>query len=236
MNKRVLLLTGTTDILRKPNETDNTMEEVFDLTLPSKQRYVKKHGYDLLSLRSFGKDRHNRFAELDLGFLRVLRTFEMLEYYDAVMWIDADSIITNDNFCIDDFQLDDNHCFYVSWDWSGKSTFSTGNFIIQRGKNLNELFNAFLQVGRYVIDTNQWGWEQTTMNLIYNNINFKNTIKILDHRYLNSVPSEIMKVDCWKNRQQVEYPWDKTHFLTHITGIPNQDRIHILKETFKEYL
>ena len=42
MNKRVLVLTGTTDILRQPNETDNTMEEVFDLTLPSKQIYVKK--------------------------------------------------------------------------------------------------------------------------------------------------------------------------------------------------
>ena len=80
MSKRVLVLTGTTDILRQPNETDCTMEEVFDLTLPSKQRYVKKHGYDLLSLRSFGKDKQNRFTEFDLGFLRVLRTFEMLEY------------------------------------------------------------------------------------------------------------------------------------------------------------
>ena len=103
MNKRVLVLTGTTDILRQPNETDNTMEEVFDLTLPSKQRYVKKYGYDLLSLRSFGKDRQNRFTESDIGFLRVLRAFELLENYDIVMWIDADSIITNHNFSIDDF-------------------------------------------------------------------------------------------------------------------------------------
>lgn len=33
MKNRVLLLTGTTDIIRKADETDNTMEEVFDLTL-----------------------------------------------------------------------------------------------------------------------------------------------------------------------------------------------------------
>jgi hypothetical protein len=236
MNKRVLLLTGTTDILRKPNETDNTMEEVFDLTLPSKQRYVKKHGYDLLSLRSFGKDTHNRFTELDLGFLRVLRTFEMLEYYDAVMWIDADSIITNDNFCIDDFQLDDDHCFYASWDWSGKRTFSTGNFIIQRGKNLNELFNAFLQVGRHVIDTNQWGWEQTTMNLIYNNTNLKNTIKILDHNFLGSIPNKKLFMGIWDGRSETPYPWSVDSFLAHITGIPNKNRIQVLTQSFRNYL
>jgi hypothetical protein len=236
MNKRVLLLTGTTDILRKPNEIDNTMEEVFDLTLPSKQRYVKKHGYDLLSLRSFGKDTHNRFTELDIGFLRVLRAFEMLEYYDAVMWIDADSIITNNNFCIDDFQLDDDHCFYTSWDWSGKITLSTGNFIIQRGKNLNELFNVFLQVGRHVIDTNQWGWEQTTMNLIYNQTNFRSCIKVLDHKYLSSIPNKDMFLGIWNSRSESPYPWTEDCFLSHITGVTNKNRIQVLTESFKKYL
>ena len=137
-NKRVLLLTGTTDILRSPNETDNTMEEVFDLTLPSKQRYAKKYGYDLLSLRSFGSDKQNIFKDKHLGFLRALRAFEMLEHYNIVMWIDADSIITNDNFSINDFQIDENHSFYASWDWNNVGhSFSTGNFIIHKTKNTN---------------------------------------------------------------------------------------------------
>jgi hypothetical protein len=115
-------------------------------------------------------------------------------------------------------------------------TKSTGNFIIQNSVGKNELFEAFLQVGKYVKDTNQWGWEQTTMNLIYSQTNLAQYISILDHKYLNSVPQDLMTVECWKNRQTIKYPWDKTHFLTHITGIPNQDRIHILKTTFKGYL
>lgn len=236
MSKRVLVLTGTTDILRQPNETDNTMEEVFDLTLPSKQRYVKKHGYDLLSLRSFGKDTQKRFTELDLGFLRVLRTFEMLEYYDAVMWIDADSIITNDNFSIDDFELDSDHCFYASWDWAGKLSISTGNFIIQNSVGKNELFEVFLQVGKYVKDTNQWGWEQTTMNLIYNQTNFRSHIKALDHKYLSSIPSKDMFLGIWNNRSESPYPWAEDCFLSHITGVTNKNRIQVLTESFKKYL
>jgi hypothetical protein len=66
-NKRVLLLTGTTDEGKGvwnhfTSKEDNDMQEVFDLTLPSKHRYVKKHGYDLLSLQSFGEDKQNRLA------------------------------------------------------------------------------------------------------------------------------------------------------------------------------
>lgn len=234
--KRVLLLTGTTDMFRQPNEIDNTMEEVFDLTLPSKQRYTKKHGYDLLSLRSFGEDKKNRFKTTDLGFLRVLRVFEMLEYYDAVMWIDADTIITNDNYQINDFELDDNCCFYASWDWSGKRTFSTGNFIIQRGNALNELFDAFLQIGRYVIDTNQWGWEQTTMNMIYNNTNLRNSMKILDHKFLGAIPNKKMFRGIWDGRSEPPYPWSEECFLAHIGGIPNKNRIDVLTNSFGQYL
>jgi hypothetical protein len=46
-NKRVLVLTGTTDILRSSSETDNTMEEVFDLNL-----CFGFHGRGISELRS----------------------------------------------------------------------------------------------------------------------------------------------------------------------------------------
>lgn len=236
MKNRVLLLTGTTDMLRKADETDNTMEEVFDLTLPSKQRYTKKHGYDIMSMRSFGSDKHNRFKDTDLGFIRVLRAFEMLEYYDYVMWIDADSIITNENFTINDFQTDNQTCFYASWDWTGKTTFSTGNFIVHKGPNFNNLFDAFLKVSKYVIDTNQWGWEQTTMNLIYNRTDLKNDIKILDHHFLGAIPNRELFRGIWNGRPEPRYPWSSDCFLSHITGIPNKNRIDVLKNSFGEYL
>ena len=236
-NKRILLLTGTTDILRSPNETDNTMEEVFDLTLPSKQRYAKKYGYDLLSLRSFGSDKQNIFKDKHLGFLRALRAFEMLEHYDIVMWIDADSIITNDNFSINDFQIDENHSFYASWAWSGngRQLFSTGNFIVQKTKNTNNLFNSFMLIGKQVVDNNTWGEEQTTLNFLYNNTH-RNDIKILEHKFLDTIPNKKMFMGIWDGRPEPLFPWSKESFLVHLTGVPNKNRMEVAQTSFKEYL
>jgi hypothetical protein len=235
MNKKVLVITGTTDILRTAEETDNTMEEVFELTLPSKQRYVKKHGYDLLALRSFGEDKQGTFNPRHLGFLRALRTFEMLQYYDTVMWVDADALITNDNYKIEDF-IDDNCCLFVSWDWGGKNTFSTGNFILKNTLNIDELLKSFLSVGKFVIKHKQWGEEQTTFNLIYNSTSLKENIKILDHKYLNSIPSKKMFRGIWDGRPDPFAPWTHESFLVHITGVPNKNRIDVLKNSFGEYL
>ena len=236
MTKRVLLLTGTTDRLRQANETDNTMEEVFDMTLPSKQRYVKRHGYDLLSLRSFATDKNNRFSDDEVGYLRMLRSFEMLEYYDIVMWIDADSIITNDQFSVNDFYIDNDHSFYASWDWTGKRTFSTGNFIIQNTKNTNRLYEEFLKVSKYVQNNNLWGWEQTTMNIIYNTTALREDIKILDHKFLGSIPSKELFRGIWDGRPDPPHPWTKDSFLCHITGVPNMNRIDVLNNSFNEYI
>lgn len=237
-NKRVLILTGTSEILRTSEETDNTIEEVFDITFSSKQRYAKKHGYDLLALRSFGSDSNKIFDDIELGFLRELRTFEMLSHYDIVMWIDADSIITNDNYSINDFQLDEDHCFYASWDWNGKYTFSTGNFIIQKCNSTNDMFNKFLQVGKHVKDTNQWGWEQTTMNIIYRQTDLGNHIKVMDHKYLGAIPGiEIYPETSWsKDRMPPRFPWNEDAFLCHVTGLKNATRLDILKTHFSKYL
>jgi hypothetical protein len=228
-NKRVLLLTGTTDMLRSPTETDNTMEEVFNLTLPSKQRYAKKHGYDLLSLRSFGTDKKNRYKNEDIGALRVLRTIEMSEYYDVVMWIDADSIITNDNISINEFPLDNNFCFYASWDWNGRYSMSTGNFIIQPNQSMNYFETFFHQI------RDNYNSEQETINVMYRN-DPKNIIKILDHKFLGSIPSKELYKDAWATRPPPFYPWTKDSFLLHLTGASNKKRIEMINEYYGEYL
>lgn len=235
-NKRVLMLTGTTDIGKGllagwPSAEDNYMEEVFNLTLPSKQRYCKKYGYDLLSLRSFGIDKKNRYKSDDIGALRVLRTIEMSQYYDAVMWIDADSIITNDNISINEFPLNDTCCFYASWDWIGKSSMSTGNFIITPNQYSDDFENLF-----HIIRP-RFNSEQETINYMYrHDTQSHNTIKILDHTFLGSVsPKEICK-EAWADRPAPTHPWTKDSFLLHLTGLSNKKRIEMMHEYYGEYL
>lgn len=236
-NKKVLILTGITDMLHHLYGDDASFKDIFDMTLPSMQRYAKKHDYDLLAMRSFGTDDHNIFLDDHLGFLRVLRAFEMLQHYDIVMWIDADSIVTNDNYSIMDFELDENHCFYASWDWESKGTFSTGNFIIQKNNYSQVLFDQFVLMGKEIISRNMWGQEQTTLNLLYQHGPMRNLIKVLDHKYLGSVPSiELYPPPVWSDRTPPPFPWTEDSFLCHLTGLSNTTREQMLKAHFAKFL
>jgi hypothetical protein len=230
MKQRTLVLTGTTDINRSPSETDNKMEEVFDLTLPSKQRYAKKHGYDLLAIRDFGVDNKYGIKSTEIGFLRDIRVFELLSSYDIIMWIDADSLITNDNIGINDFGIDSNFLFYASYDWFGKTSFSTGNFIIQNANNITDFLNTFYKIAKYFPE------EQATLNAMYSSTPFRDVMKILDHKYLGAVPSIEMYAEQWVGRRPIIAPWTEEAFLVHTTGIPNYARINIIKKYFSKYL
>jgi len=231
MSKRTLILTGYTDKFMSENyPNDKTIQEVFEETLPSKRKYVKKYGYDLLELRNFGTDKDGIYTERDIGFLRAKRTIEMLNFYDVVMWIDADALITNFNYSIDDFCLQENISFYASWDWNGRYTFNTGNFIVQNTKYSDSLWGTLFSTGKH------FQHEQMALNAIYSGTELKRTIKCLDHMYLNSIPSREMYGEAWATRAPIFSPWTKESFLLHITGCTNALRLEILNKYFKEFL
>lgn len=246
MSKRVLILTGTTEILRDrgavlpdhlkafQESDDNTMTEIYNLTLPSKQRYAQRHGYDFMSMLSFGSASQFGFKETHIGFLRALRAFQMTMLYDVVMWVDADAMITNSDMSVDAFGLDSNHSLYTSFDWQWRNSFSMGNFIIQRTNRLQELFNAFVQVGQLYLEG--MGEEQKTLNHIYKASNLSDTIKILDHSYLNGVPKQVETAPCWSGRERVLSPWKEGDFLAHFTGLDNRSRIDIIRNHFSKHL
>jgi len=237
-NKRVLLITGASDSEKLSNNYDS-WTNVLNKTLPSKERYAKKHNYDYYVLRSFGSDKHNKLQRTDnhIGFLRVLNSFILLENYDIVMWIDGDSIITNENMKLEDFGIDDEHCFYASWDWMHKTpytnghgyhhAFSLGNFIITNTKHTFEFYNTFCQLAKHFSD------EQQTLNMIYAGTELSNKIKILDHKYLGGAPVELQ---LHVGGRQVIEPWSPEYFLCHFTGMSNKHRLDLMNNKFKEYL
>lgn len=229
MNKRILVLTGYTDSIEPIyGNNDLLMKEVFDITLNSKIEYAKINNYDLMALRSFGTDRHNKFANDKIGQLRFIRSFELLHSYDAVMWIDADSLITNYSYKLENF-IDDSACFAASYDWNGYHSFSTGNFIVQKTPDLNKLLELFYLHGP------AFNSEQEVLNIIYNN-RLHNGIKVLDHKYLGSTPSKVQYGNSWETRSEPKGPWSKDSFLVHLTGVSNTKRIEILNTYFKEFL
>jgi hypothetical protein len=224
MNQRILIITGYTDEFRTEiSASDNTMADLVDLTLPSKQRYAKKHGYDLLSMCSLGYDIRGAFQPNEIGFQRALRSFEMLLSYDIVMWLDADSIITNDEYKIEDFMGDNNCIFYASYDWHGYSNFSCGNFIIKKTSNVENFINAFYSIGSSLSGPGRE--EQNTLNIMYAHTHFRNEFKVLNHEFLSSIPSQEIYQTRWVAPVPIVGQWNERCFLAHLTGASNKSRI-----------
>jgi lipopolysaccharide biosynthesis glycosyltransferase len=243
MKKNVLILTGA----------DEKMHDVLDLTIPSKLKYARKYGYDFMTLSSFRKypeyNINSSNDVIDLAFSRTIYMFQMLEHYDVIMWLDGDSIITNDNYNIETF-LTEEHCLYFSYDWAvaedgstNHSGFNAGNFILQSTKEINELFSGFVNTAQYYL--NDVGTDQACFNAMYKFTEFKKYIKILDHKYLNSVPESILTTSVWSsctsrsgpNRTHtIVNPWTENSFIAHLTGCSAEDRVQLLKGYFQKFL
>jgi hypothetical protein len=218
-----LILTGS----------DKAMHELLDLTIPSKQKYASKHNYDFMCMRSFPSDTQCGFEEeKHVGFLRATTAFKLLRFYDAVMWIDGDSVVTNFDYKIEDF-LKPDVCFTASHDWFAYSLLSSGNFIVQKTKDTQQFFDIFLQIGKQRIDAPCQ--EQGTLNLMHRSIPaVRHLFNVLPHKFLGAVPSFLVNTKSWIERNntrvgRIVEPWNKDCFLAHLTGISNEDRIDIIK-------
>jgi hypothetical protein len=220
------------------------MWNVLDLTLNSKYKWCQRYGYDILVKRTWPAKPKLNFQQnlTHLGFLRAVVCFEQLRYYDNVMWLDGDSIITNQNYKIEDF-INDECCFFASYNWSVEESpngaFTTGNFILKRDSkaDIEKLYNLFLQVSKHFID--HVLQELITFNTIYSNPAFSSMFKILPHKYLNACPEILKETKTWsndKNRGNIVGPWNPECFLAHLTGCTTEERFEILKKHFDSYL
>jgi hypothetical protein len=220
----VVVVTGYDD-----SDSTSSYQEVFDLTLPSKQRYCRERGYDLVVLRSIPK----RYPSLDIGIRRLMVCLELTEMWDTVAWIDADTVITGKTN-LESF-VDDNHCFYASHDygdWAIRGNYiNTGNFVLKNGESLITLKTI---TNQYSVSFNN---EQEMMNtLIRQGMKW---IRVLSNEYLGSHPKEIplMKIQNGDGIQAPNSkPWKETDLMAHLAGIPNKQRVELLKSKFEKYL
>jgi hypothetical protein len=232
MSNKVLIITGTTDIITDHTSGELPFQVVANTTFSSKLNYANKHGYDFLSLNGFGTDKSGKYNPTEIGYLRILRVFNNIENYDYIMWIDADALITNPNMTIEDFQID-HSIFYCSYDWSGYYSLNTGNFILKNTPQTKLFIDAFYKISKNY----NMPEEQATINAMYSIPNLKPAIKVLEHKFLNAVPSvDIVKKDIWGNKPSPPCPWKPGDFLVHATGLPNSVRVRIFNECFKNYI
>ena len=190
------------------------MASLAKITSASKLEYAKLHGYEYLGHLLPESTEHPSWRKLYL-FLDLLPTV------DRLVWMDADSIVTNPKIDLDKITYIEG--LTASRDWSvnaGPETFC-GSAMILTPHALPLVERASLKKHW----TNFPFWDQSALREAA--LDFKNLLRVLPRRSLNAVPQEL--------RPWAAEPWEPEDFLCHLTCVDHEERFQFLRTHFPKH-
>jgi len=202
---KILVLTGY----------DKAMESIGHLCAATHRAYAIRHGYGFEAVRDYEPGSHPSWQKL-----RIIT--ERLPDYDAILWLDADTVITSP-FITADTIVDGKPGLHVSTDWTWPMPedeikhFSLGNFMVTNHPETFELL-------RLASLRTEWAncglWEQQAIQEEYRaNEAIRDTVTIHPRRTFNSVPA-------LPHTTGAE-PWENGDFLCHMTYTDNAERVRL---------
>lgn len=190
---------------------DDAMRTIGDMTSPLMERYAETWHMDFQCCRDYPPERHPMWYKVEL----VIEAFH--DGYDRILWLDADTIITN-QFCSKVMHAG----LHISRDWgedASETDMSTCNFVAFKdtlplwcliaSHHSNREFGQFHEQGamRDFYKEHQWVRDMTT---------------VYPRRVFNAVPQEV--------GPGIVEPWQKGDWLCHLTNIPNDRRVKLFKK------
>lgn len=188
------------------------MESVVQVTSATKIDYARKHDYEYVG--HLLEKKPNEYPAW--GKLRLL--LDILPTVDRLLWIDADSFVTNAEISLEKIPHIDG--LTASRDWgidAGLLDFSSSGMILT--KKALPLIEA---ASRKTHWANCPLWDQSGLREAARD--FKNLLHVLPRRIFNAVPQKLHPF-------AVE-PWQEGDFLCHLTNKSNEERKKFLDHFF----
>lgn len=204
---------------------DDAMKEVGDRCTATHKRYAERHGYAHEVVREYLPGSHPSYAKI-----RLLK--ERIDRYDAIAWLDADSVVMNMDVTIESLVSHD-HILTISADWccpigteeNGLDELigvSCGNFILRNCEGVHTFLDKWDAPRRWM--TRQM-WEQSQLREVMQADQWVNAqVKRLPRWAMNSVDATCC------NRafpNGAPFPYKDGDFIYHLTNV---DRIAILND------
>lgn len=187
-------------------------KDVAEITVPVMKRYCLKHNYDFWEHKI---ENDNRYSYKKHEFFQKLFKTDT----DVIFYLDADALITNSNFKVEDF-IDEEHDLFVTEDPNGVNL---GVLILKNNKT-GQWLNEFIlsQRDKFVV-------EQDVVNDLIKSpfFNHQFFIKILPHPSINSYPYEYYSE--FPDMKHEDGNWREGDFVCHVPGLALDKRIEILK-------
>lgn len=209
----VLILTGY----------DDAFAEIGDVTTPGKKAYAERYGYAFECVRDYPADVHPSWHKL-----KMLQ--DRIDHYAAVVWFDADTVITNPEINVMDLAA--GTILTASQDWCAPANehpedakgINFGNFILRRTYVDAPYWATAQHWLRMAANHTHYAkqshccWEQdAVLKCMREDAWFNSQVTRLQRRTLNAVHPE-----CKLPSITAPDPWQSGDFLIHLTNVPER--------------
>ena len=210
---RVAILTGA----------NKTQEEILFATHEGKAALSDYFGWDLITAtdKNYASHPHPSWQKIDL-----IR--QKLHAYDAILWLDADSFVTNPKAC----PMPSETAFTISADWCeptpinpSKRWISCGNFWTVNKPEAWQYFEHMEKFKSIYANRSCCCWEQDAFHQVLWRSKLGREVTILPRTAMNSVK-------CSKEGISTRHVYEVGDFLCHLTNVP--DRMSYIPQLKKD--
>ena len=150
---------------------------IADITTPIMLKYARQNGYDFHFSNFSFDDRPSAWHKIPL-------LFESLNFNDWIVWMDADTLIMDFSYRLEDF-IDNNYIAVTGF----SHQIETGVFFIKNCAEIRELFLKAYDKEEFI---NDGGWEQTAVQkVLEENPDLEKRIKKISMDPINLDPNRV---------------------------------------------
>jgi galactosyl transferase GMA12/MNN10 family len=196
--------------------------ELADWTWPNKKAYADQHGYSAYAKTS-------DWTLTPIHFEKITHMLDVMEKepdVDWVWWLDNDAVVTNPDVQLESIADPEYHVVITS----DIASINAGSFMVRNSIQGRGWLEFILDKGLEHYKDNRWP-EQQPMTDFY--ITFKDIIKIVPQRVMNSYNYDIYGVDP-TDLLGTNGQWQEGDFVLHMPAIPNPSRIQIIKQLTRQ--
>jgi hypothetical protein len=205
---------------------NKAQEHILEATRVSRVALAKYWEWDLIDVKDndYTKEYHPSWQKIDL-----IQSY--LKDYEAVLWLDADSFVTNPAACPPPRST----AFTISEDWcapdtSDKVFISCGNFWTRNKPEAYQFFEKMDKYKRMYAFRKFCCWEQDAFHKVVRETPLKNEVTILERTAMNAAM-------CSKKEISTRAKYERGDFLCHLTGVDDRMAyINQLTEDLKSFV
>jgi hypothetical protein len=192
---------------------DYNFAELASYTAPTKAKYCEKWGFSFEHLNSNARD---PFWSKPTFFLNCL------ERYDAVIYVESDAVIINQDFDIRPYI--EKHELILTHDING---INAGTYIAKSTNLVKQFFHAVKSHGPLFFNHHPWK-DQEAMRYFLQTYPYHEIATWMPQNFMNSNIHEIYNYPSYVAGNYKEGDW-----IVHMSGMSHENRMRVLKDKFK---